>query len=183
MLSTQFIIEGSAIVCDARGWSLESVSLCVAISRGCDLRTYNISEIAILETKQMRRRFEVFIPFAVGHLIRRLRAVGGVLNGELETLSPATPCSAAKRQTSDGVLAVLQDAANIGLARYPERLGQLFLVNVPPDQAVGVLIAARALGLGQAIDSGKLRVLPGELPKWAPELRKVGYVPTYVGCP
>ena len=26
MLSTQFIIEGSAVVCDARGWSLENVS-------------------------------------------------------------------------------------------------------------------------------------------------------------
>lgn len=26
MLSTQFIIEASAVVCDARGWSLEKVS-------------------------------------------------------------------------------------------------------------------------------------------------------------
>ena len=81
--------------------------------------------------------------------------------------------AAKRRQASDSVLSVLQDAANIGLARYPERLGQLFVVNVPATQTVAVLIAARAVGLGPAIDTGRLKVLPGELPKWAPELRKV----------
>lgn len=81
------------------------------------------------------------------------------------------PCN--KPQASDSVLAVLQDAAKIGLARYPERLGQLFVVNVPAAQAVAILVAARALGLGPAIDTGRLKVLAGDLPKWAPELRKV----------
>lgn len=76
-------------------------------------------------------------------------------------------------QASDSVLGILQDAASIGLTRYPERLGQMFVVNVPAGQAGGLLIAARALGLGAAIDGGRLRVLPGELPKWAPELLKV----------
>ncbi|CBN79393.1 conserved unknown protein [Ectocarpus siliculosus] len=108
MLSTQFIIEGSTVVCDARGWDQDNAS--------------------------------------------------------------------------DSVLSLLQDAAAIGLSRYPERLGQLFVVNVPAaDRASGgstggggggLMLAARALGLGAALEAGKLRVLPGELPKWAPELLK-----------
>lgn len=61
----------------------------------------------------------------------------------------------------------------MGLSYYPERLGQLFIVNVAAGEAVHLRIAARALGLGAAVESGRLRVIPGELPKWAPELRKV----------
>ncbi|CAN0256218.1 unnamed protein product, partial [Ectocarpus sp. 12 AP-2014] len=93
MLSTQFIIEGSTVVCDARGWDQDN--------------------------------------------------------------------------TSDSVLTLLQDAAAIGLSRYPERLGQLFVVNVPAagracgGSGAGLMLAARALGLGAALDAGKLRVLPG----------------------
>ncbi|CAM9961696.1 unnamed protein product, partial [Scytosiphon promiscuus] len=100
MLSTQYIIEGTTVVCDAKGWDQQNVS--------------------------------------------------------------------------DGVLTLLQDAAAIGLARYPERLGQLFVVNVSGGaaQARGISLAARALGLGVAVDAGRLRILSGELPKWAPELRK-----------
>lgn len=78
-------------------------------------------------------------------------------------------------QVNDGVLSLLQDASAIGLARYPERLGQLLVVNVSgrAAQSRSLYLAARALGLGAAIDAGRLRVLSGELPKWAPELLKV----------
>lgn len=98
-----------------------------------------------------------------------------------------TPFASAPRQASDSVLSLLQDAAAIGLSRYPERLGQLFVVNVPAaDRACGggggggLMLAARTLGLGAALDAGKLRVLPGELPKWAPELLKVGETRRFV---
>lgn len=76
-------------------------------------------------------------------------------------------------QVNDNVLALLQEAADIGLSYYPERLGQMFVINVSSGDVGHLLLAARALGLGAAVDSGRLRVLPGELPKWAPELLKV----------
>lgn len=77
-------------------------------------------------------------------------------------------------QISNSVLSLLKEAAEVGLASYPERLGQLFLVNLAPSEEMHLSLAARTLGLGDAIDSGRLRVLPGDLPKWAPELLEVG---------
>lgn len=73
----------------------------------------------------------------------------------------------------DGVFSVLQEAACLGLLYYPERLGQMLVVNVSPEDSGNIILAARGLGLGAAIDGRKLRVLPGDLPKWAPEIRKV----------
>lgn len=73
----------------------------------------------------------------------------------------------------DGVFSVLQEAVSLGLSYYPERLGQMLVVNVSREDSGNIILAARALGLGAAIDGGKLRVLPGDLPKWAPEIRKV----------
>lgn len=76
-------------------------------------------------------------------------------------------------QAGDKVLIFLQEAAELGLSYYPERLGQLFLVNVAPANVHHLRLVACALGLRAAVGSGRLRILPGDLPKWAPELGKV----------
>lgn len=76
-------------------------------------------------------------------------------------------------QVGDGVLDLLQEIADVGLSYYPERLGQLLIVNVSIADAAHLTLVARALGFGAAVNGGRLHVLPGELPKWAPDLLKV----------
>ncbi|CAM9437959.1 unnamed protein product, partial [Discosporangium mesarthrocarpum] len=84
-------------------------------------------------------------------------------------------------KAGDAVLSLLQDVVEVGLLYYPERLGQGFVVNLPLPRSRGsgsgptllCLTAARALGLGVQVDAGRLRVLQGDLPQWAPELLKV----------
>ena len=61
----------------------------------------------------------------------------------------------------------------MGLSSYPERLGRLFVVNVANGDAPHVRLAIRSVGLGKAMEAGRVLVLSGDRPKWAPQLLEV----------